>query len=207
MNLQRPHQPRFNPEDRPNQAAKDVFQTFLSRLPQSLPKIKYLYLCVEGVYLPTSEVRNTNRNFQRSQRAETDIFGPVDAMFRRLNKDTLQEFYLGVPYTIFKHRLDAGGPKNLWLEPAQQRSIQAGTARREDMDLEAACRRQRVWRWLPPPASPAQHGDQVDVSDSKTAGYWINHSDDDYISLQYCFGSGPSVDYSQYPHPFELDPN
>lgn len=198
-----------------------AFQNFLDQIPRSLPNLKALYLCVFNVYYDTSEPWDTNRNFQRSQQAETDVFRPVDAMFRRLRKQRLHEFYLGVPSSIFTHRFEAGGPKGLWLEPAQQRLLAEGKAQLSNMVTRNVYRRQRVWRRLPVVSLAAgdrhsetageddasKKGKQKEEEGEGEAGYWINKSCDDFFVVPYCFGSGPSIDWSQYPHPYKLDPH
>lgn len=201
-----------------------AFQQFLDLIPKNLPNLKALHLSVKTVYPYTQAAYDTRSNFERSKKAEGDIFVPVDNLFRQMRlrgrQQKLDEFYLGVPFTIFSHRLGAGGPKGLWLDPtAQERARQmeeeAGTARLADMYRHATLKEdpylgQRVWRRLPKVASLTDEKEKEKeevVVDPNLDGYWIVQSEDDYEHIMYCFGSGPIIDHSQYPAPHLLDPD
>lgn len=197
-------QDKVLPRDRLSTTDRRDLQRFLDAVPGSLPHLEALYLRVVDVHMYTGEPWDTNKNFQHSQQAEADIFLPADALFRRLRLQ-LREFYLGVPFTIFKHRFEAGGPKGLWLEPAQRRRVEAGAAKLADLNREAAWGRQRVWRRLPRAASP--EGEAAADGSEGDDGYWINQSWANMFIISYCFGTGPTIDFSQFPSPYTLDPD
>lgn len=187
--------------DGPNDVEREDFKRFLQLVPQSLPNVKTLYIDIDGLYTHVMDMWETVENFERSKRAEIDIFLPVDDMFRKMSHQ-LTEFCLGVPATIFRHRFDAGTAKGLFLDPImRKRFLEEGVDRFPKTILQAAIRRERVWRRLPLASK------ELTNSIENQQGYWIQKSVDDQINIQYCFGSGAMMSGVHHPHPATLDPD